>query len=139
MEPLTLAVSALVFVAGGVTAGATGKLGEGLVKAAQQWLERLRQRSPETAKRLEGVSDPNIIDVEILEEVKRVAAAQPDVQAAMNETIKAAAADGSSFPNLRKLAEKISSVNFGTITTQNNIGTQNNIETQYNIGTQNNF
>lgn len=120
MEPLTLAVSALVYVAGGVTSGATGKLGEGLVTAAQQWLERLRQRSPETAKRLEGVSDPNIIDVEILEEVKRVAAAQPDVQAAMNDTVMAAAANSSSFPNLTKLADKIATVNLGEISTQIN-------------------
>ena len=118
MEPLTLAVSALVFVAGGVTAGATGKLGEGLVTAAQQWLERLRQHSPETVKRLEGVSDPNVIDVEIIEEVKRVAAAQPDVQTAMNETVSVAARDSGTFPNLTKLAEKIGSVNFGTVEKQ---------------------
>ncbi|MGB3790992.1 MAG: hypothetical protein WA949_23505 [Phormidesmis sp.] len=118
MEPLTLAVSALVFVAGGVTTGATGKLGEGLVSAAQQWLERLRQHSPETVKRLEGVSDPNVIDVEILEEVKRVAVAQPDVQTAMNQTVMAAATDSGSFPNLTKLAEKIGSVNFGTVEKQ---------------------
>ncbi|MEM8503458.1 MAG: hypothetical protein AAF716_09925 [Cyanobacteria bacterium P01_D01_bin.1] len=132
MDPLTLAVSALVFVAGGVTAGATGKLGEGLVIAAQQWLERIGQHSPETRQRLAGVSDPNVIDVEILEEAKRVAADQPDVQAAMNETVAAAAVDSGSFPNLTKLAEKINSVNFGTITAQYNAETQTNIGTQIN-------
>ena len=120
MEPLTLAVSALVFVAGGVTAGATGKLGEDLVAAAQRWLERLGQHSPETVNRLAGVSDPNVIDVEILEEVNRVAAAQPDVQTAMNETVTAAAADSGSFPNLTKLADKIATVNFGAIGAQVN-------------------
>lgn len=119
MEPITLAIAALTAVAGGITAGATGKMGEGLVTAAQQWLTQLRQHSPNTVKRLAAVGDPNIIEVEILEEVKQVAASQPDVQAAMNETVMAAAADSGAFPNLMKLADKIANVNFGTITTQN--------------------
>ncbi len=114
-----MAIAALTAVAGGITAGATGKMGEGLVTAAQQWLTQLRQHSPNTVKRLAAVGDPNIIEVEILEEVKQVAASQPDVQAAMNETVMAAAADSGAFPNLMKLADKIANVNFGTITTQN--------------------
>ena len=120
MEPITLAIAALTAVAGGITAGATGKIGEGVVEAAQRWLSQLRQHSPETVKRLAAVSDPNVIDVEILEEVKQVAAAQPDVKAAMEETVVAAAADSGSFPNLTKLADKIATVNLGNITTQNN-------------------
>ena len=121
MDPLTLAVGALIAVASGITAGATGKLGEDLATAAQGWLAQLRQHSPETVKRLEGVSDPNVIDVEILEEVKQAAAAQPDVQAAMNETVATAAmANMAQFPNLTKLAEKIATVNLGQITTQIN-------------------
>ncbi|CAN5573672.1 hypothetical protein BH23CYA1_BH23CYA1_08820 [soil metagenome] len=123
MEPITLAIAALTIVAGGITAGATNKigegLGEGLVTAAQQWLAQLRQHSPETVKRLAAVSDPNVIDVEILEEVKQVAAAHPDVQAAMNKTAMAAVADSGQFPNLTKLADKIANVNFGTIKNQN--------------------
>ncbi|MGB3294124.1 MAG: hypothetical protein WBB01_14145 [Phormidesmis sp.] len=120
MEPITLAIAALTAVASGITAGATGKIGEGVVAAAGRWLEQLRQHSPETVKRLAAVSDPNVIDVEILEEVKQVTAQQPDVQAAMNETVRAAVADSGQFPNLTKLADKIANVNFGTITTQNN-------------------
>lgn len=120
MDPVTLAIAALTVVAGGITAGATGKIGEGVIAAAQKWLTQLRQHSPDTVKRLAAVSDPNVIDVEILEEVKQVAATQPSVKAAVEETVVAAAADGGSFPSLTKLAEKIGSVNFGTITTQNN-------------------
>ena len=120
MEPITLAIAALTAVAGGITAGATGKLGEGLMTSAQQWLAQLRQHSPETVKRLAAVGDPNVIDVEILEEVKQVAAAQPDVRAAMAETVMAAGAESNSFPSLTKLADKVANVNFGTITTQNN-------------------
>ncbi|MGB3787451.1 MAG: hypothetical protein WA949_05530 [Phormidesmis sp.] len=120
MDPLTLAVRALIAVASGVTAGATGKLGESLLTAAQRWLDKVRPYSPKTVKRLEGVSDPNVIDVEILEEVKRVTETQPEVKAAMEEAIAAAKANGGSFPNLQKLAEKVRSVNFGSITNQNN-------------------
>lgn len=122
MEPITLAlaIAALTEVTRGVTAGATGKIGEGLVTSAQLWVEKLQLHSPDTVKRLAAVSDPNVIDVDILEEVKQVAAQQPDVQAAMNETVAAAAASSGSFPNLTKLADKIANVNFGTITTQNN-------------------
>ncbi len=68
MEPITLAIAALKAVASGITAGATGKIGEGVVTSAQRWLAQLRQHSPETVKRLAAVSDPNVIDVEILEE-----------------------------------------------------------------------
>ena len=115
MDPLTLAVGALIAVASGITAGATGKLGEDLATAAQGWLAQLRQHSPETVKRLEGVSDPNVIDVEILEEVKR-AAQQPDVQAAMNETVAAAATvDMAQFPNLTKLADSVGNVFTGNV------------------------
>ncbi|MEM6450136.1 MAG: hypothetical protein AAF703_07475 [Cyanobacteria bacterium P01_D01_bin.105] len=115
MEPLTLAMGALIAVASGVTAGATGKLGEDLMTKAQGWWAQLQRHSPDTAKRLAGVSDPNVIDVEILEEVKR-AAQQPDVQAAMDETVAAAAtADASQFPNLTKLADSVGNVFTGNV------------------------
>lgn len=120
MDPVTLAIAALTAVAGGVTAGATGKMGEALYASAQRWLAQLQQHSPETVRRLAAADDPNVIDVEILEEVKQVAAAQPDVRAAMAETVMAASAEGNSFPSLTKLADKVANVNFGTITTQNN-------------------
>ena len=118
MEPLTLAMGALIAVASGVTAGATGKLGEDLMTKAQAWLEQLRVHSPETVRQLEGVSDPNVIEAEILEEVKQAARSQPEVKAAMEATVKAAAADSGTFPNLTQLAEKIGNVNFGTIESQ---------------------
>ena len=72
-----------------------------------------------------------MIDVEILEEeLRAVAAKDPEVQAAVADTAAAAVADTAQFPQLEKLAEKISSVNFGTITTQNIIENQTSIGTQ---------
>ena len=62
MEPITLAVAFAVLteVAKGITSGATGKIGEGVVAAAQRWLAQLGQHSPDTVKRLAAVSDPNM-------------------------------------------------------------------------------
>jgi len=61
MDPVTLAIAALSAVAGGITSGATAKIGEplgqGLINAAQKWLAQLRQHSPETVKRLATVND----------------------------------------------------------------------------------
>ena len=120
MDPITLAIAALTFVAGGVVSGAAGKvgepLGEAVVAKAKLLLGKL---PPETRARLAEVSDPNAIDVKILEEVKR-AAADSEVKAALDETMTAAAMERDRFPKLEKLAEKIGSVNFGTIGTQNN-------------------
>ncbi|MEM6450268.1 MAG: hypothetical protein AAF703_08145 [Cyanobacteria bacterium P01_D01_bin.105] len=118
MDPLTIAVGALVFTASGIAAGATGKLGEDLMTKAQAWLAQLRVHSPETVRQLEGVGDPNVIEAEILEEVKQVSGAQPEVKAAMEATVEAAAVDSATFPNLTQLAEKIGNVNFGTIESQ---------------------
>jgi len=116
MDPLTLAVGALIAVASGVTAGATSKIGGDLATAAQQWLAQIGQHSPETRKRLAGVSDPNVIDAEILEEVKQVSAAQLAVKQAMEETVTAAAtADMDQFPNLTKLADSVGSVFTGNV------------------------
>lgn len=118
MDPITLAIATLTAVASGITSGATTKIGEGVAVSARKWLGQLRQHSPETVKRLEAVRDPNVIDVEILEEVKQVAATYPDVKTAMEETFSAAATDNNTFPNLTRLADKIGSVNFGTIEKQ---------------------
>ena len=119
---MTLAMVALTLVATkatekvGETAGE--RLSDGVITAAKRWLVGLRQHAPATVKRLEAASDPSVIDVEILEEVKRVAVQQPDVQAAMEATAAAVAMDQGSFQNLSKLAEKIGVVNLDTVENQ---------------------
>ncbi len=122
MEPISaLAIAALTAVAGGITNGATGELGKGVIESAKRWLAQLRQHSPDTVMRLEAASDPSVIDAEIIEEVKRVTAQQPDAQAAMEATVAAVAADNASFQNLTKLADKIATFNYGTVENQTNI------------------
>ena len=83
----------------------------------------LRQKSPETAKQLEAASDRNheeVIDAEIIEEVKRVAAIDQTLQAAINETVAAVQAEQSSLQQLTKLADKIGVVNLATVQNQTN-------------------
>jgi len=122
MDPITLAIAALAMVATKATEKVGEKAGEklsdGVIVAAKRWLRGLRQHAPDTVKRLEAVSDPSVIDVEILEDVKQVSAQQPDVQATMEATAAAVVMDQSSFQNLTKLAEKIGVVNLGTVENQ---------------------
>ena len=115
MEPILL--EGLKLVAGGITAGATGKLGENVIEALGRVVERMQLHSPETVARL-AEAEPGVIEGEIVEEVKQVAAQHPDVQTAMNDAAVAVKADQVSFQNLTKLADKIGSVNFGTVEKQ---------------------
>lgn len=120
MDPITLATIALTLLATKATEKVGEKLGEGAIASAQQLMKLLQRRSPDTVKRLAAASDPNVIDVEIIEEVKRVAAADPEVQAAVNATAAAARADEIALQHLTKLAEKIGVVNLGTVQNQTN-------------------
>ena len=113
----TLLIEGLKLVASGITAGATSKLGENVIEALGRVVERMQLHSPETVERL-AAAESDVIEGEIVEEVKRVAAQHPDVQAAMGEAAVAVKADQASFQNLTKLADKIGSVNFGTVEKQ---------------------
>lgn len=110
MEPITFAAIALA-----VVSGAGGKIGEkfseGVIVSAQRLLELLKLRSPQTAKRLalagEVDSDPDVIDVEIIEEVKRAVENDPEMQAAVAEISSAMQQQLGDVTNQSQLAEKI--------------------------------
>jgi hypothetical protein len=120
MDPLTIALAAVALLGTEATKTVGGKLGEGTLAAAQRLLELLRQKDPATAKRLEAADDPEVIESEVIEEVRRVAAQAPEVQAAINATTTAAQANGLDFQNLTQLAEKIGVVNLGPVQNQTN-------------------
>ena len=63
MDPITLAIIPLTLLATKATETVGEKLGEGVVAAGQMFLAALWKQSPETVKRLEAASDPNVIDV----------------------------------------------------------------------------
>jgi hypothetical protein len=114
MDPLTLAMVALTVVATKATEKVGEELGVGVVASARRLLDALRRRSPDTVLRLEAAGDSNVIDAEIIEEVKRVSAAGPVVRVAMQETVAAVQADQVALGSLTKLAEKIGVVQLGT-------------------------
>jgi hypothetical protein len=123
MEPITWALL-LTLVATKATEKVGEQIGEGAIASAKQLLAVLRRRSPDTVRRLEAAGESgaaDVIDVEIIEEVMRVAAAEPEVQSAVAATEAAVAAEPASLQalqNLTKLAEKIGVVNLGNVQTQ---------------------
>lgn len=122
MEPITWAVL-LTLVATKSIEKVVDEIGDGVVASAKHLLSLLQQRSPETAQRLltAGASDsgdPMVIDAEIIEEVKRLANTDPEVQAAVDAAVAAVATDPQGFKNLTKLADKIGVMNLGTIQSQ---------------------
>ncbi len=119
MEPITLATIALTLIATKATEKVGEKIGEGAIVQGKKLLNMLRRKSPETVLRLEA-ADPNVIDAVIIEEVKRVAAAEPEVQAAIDATVNAVQADPLTFQHLTKLADKIGVVNLGKVENQTN-------------------
>ena len=107
MEPITLAAIALTLVATKMTEKVADRLGDGVIAAAKHLLNLLQQRSPETVRRLESADDPEVIDAEIVEEVRQVAAADPEVQTAVTATAQAMQQQFGGVVNQGQLAEKI--------------------------------
>ncbi len=107
MDPITLATIALTLIATKATEKVGEKLGEGAITSARQLLAVLQQKSPETAMRLAAASDSDVIDAEIIEEVKQAAAVSPEVQAAVDKTAQAMNQEFGTVKDSSKLADKI--------------------------------
>jgi hypothetical protein len=108
MDPITVATIALTLIATKATEKVGENLGEGVIAATKNLLGILRQKSPDTVRRLEaGADSPYVIDAEIIEEVQRVAEADPEVQEALNATAQAMQQQFGGVINQGKLAEKI--------------------------------
>jgi hypothetical protein len=108
MDPITVVTIALTLIATKATEKVGENLGEGVIAATKNLLEILRQKSPDTVKRLESGTDvSHVIDAEIIEEVQRVAEEDPEVQEALNATAQAMQQQFGGIINQGKLAEKI--------------------------------
>ena len=108
MDPITLATLALTLIATKATEKVGENLGEDVIIATKNLLGTLRQKSPETVRRLKSGADaPRIIDAGIIEEVRRAAEADPEVQEALNATAQAMQQQFGGVINQDKLAEKI--------------------------------
>ncbi|WP_458789407.1 hypothetical protein [Adonisia turfae] len=102
-----MATIALTLIATKATEKVGEKLGEGAITSARQLLAVLQQKSPETAMRLAAASDSDVIDAEIIEEVKQAAAVSPEVQAAVDKTAQAMNQEFGTVKDSSKLADKI--------------------------------
>lgn len=107
MDPITLATIALTLIATKATEKVGEKIGEGAIASGKRLLDVLRRKSPDTVKRLEAAKNPEVIDAEIIEEVKQVAASDPEVQAAVDATAQAMQQQLGTVVNQTQLAEKI--------------------------------
>ena len=107
MEPISLAAIAIT----AVVTKTVDVLGNGAIAGGKRLVELLRARQSEGIKQLAAAAnsaEPSVIEVEILEEELRTAAAQdPAVEAAVNETAAAMQQQFGSVVNKGKLAEKI--------------------------------
>ena len=120
MDPITLAVPVLVVIGGKVVEKWGEKIGEKTFEAGEKLLKSIAHRSPETAEKLQQLQPGNVIEAEIVEEIRRIADEEPTVKAEVEAVATAAKADRQTFENLTKLAEKIGVVNLEKVENQTN-------------------
>ena len=107
MDPITLAVPVLVVIGGKVVEKWGEKIGEKTFEVGEKLLKSIAHKSPETAEKLKQLQPGDVIEAEIIEEVKRVAASDETIAAEVEST---AAALKQEFGDI---------VNFGKIVNQN--------------------
>ena len=107
MDPITLAVPVLVVIGGKVVEKWGEKLGERTFAAGEKLMQSIAHKSPATAEKLKQLEPGEVIEAEIIEEVKRVAASDETIAAEVEAT---AAALKQEFGDV---------VNFGKIAVQN--------------------
>ena len=122
MDPLTIAVAAATVVLTKMLEKTGETMGDKALDAGGNLLNLLRRKSPDTVAKLEQAAEqktlPDVIDAEIIEEVKQLANQDAEVKASV-ETV-ADVADSAGVVNKAKLAEKIGVLNQGYIAKQEN-------------------
>ena len=120
MDPITLAVPVLVVIGGKVVEKWGEKIGERTFAAGEKLMQSIAHRSPATAEKLKQLQPGEVIEAEIVEEIRRIADEEPTVKAEVEAVATAATADRQTFENLTKLAEKIGVVNLEKVENQTN-------------------
>ncbi|HAG85264.1 MAG TPA: hypothetical protein DCL61_29995 [Cyanobacteria bacterium UBA12227] len=120
MDPITIATVVLTLIATKAVEKVGEKLGEKTLEEGVKLFNTLQEKAPDTAQALKQVKDSEVIDAEIIEEVRQVAAREPEVQAGVNATADAVHQKAGGVTNLSKLAEKIGVLNQGLILNQQN-------------------
>ena len=83
------------------------KMGEGGLSLGGRLMQKLRHKAPKAVAQLEASADPTVIDAEILEEIRQVADANPDVKTDIDSTVQAIQQQFGGVINQTQLAEKI--------------------------------
>ncbi|MBT9312626.1 hypothetical protein [Leptothoe kymatousa] len=120
MDPLTIAVAAATVVLTKMLEKTGETMGEKAMERGGKLLDALRRKSPDTVAKLEQAAsqkslpgDSDIIDAEIIEEVEKIAQADPEIKAGVEAV--ADAANSAGVVNAGKLADKIGILNQGRI------------------------
>jgi hypothetical protein len=104
MDPITLAVPVLVVIGGKVVEKWGEKIGEKTFAAGEKLFKSIAEKSPETAQKLKQLQPGDVIDAEIIEEVKQVAAADETIADQVEETAVALKREFGDVVNFGKIA-----------------------------------
>jgi hypothetical protein len=127
-DPLTAATIATLIVTK-VLEKQGEKVGEKVWAKGEQLLALLQRKALDTASAIEKAAQQpaltaqqpvNLGEATLIGEVEQLAAADPEIKAAVEAVAAEAKAQPETIQNLTKLAEKIGVVNLGSITNQTN-------------------
>lgn len=127
-DPLTAATIATLIITK-VFEKQGEKVGEKVWAKGEQLLGLLRHKAFGTASAIEKVAQQPALaaqqpedfgEAKLIGEVEQLAAADPEIKAAVEAVAAEATAQPGTIQNLTKLAEKIGVVNLGSITNQTN-------------------
>ena len=121
MDPISLAMPVLVVMGGKVVEKWGEKVGEKTFAAGEKLLRSVADKSPGTAQKLKQLQLGDVIDAEIIEEVKRVAAADETIAAQVEETAAAMKQDFGDVINFGKIAVQNVVQSGGTLNQNNTI------------------
>jgi hypothetical protein len=115
MDPISLAVPVLVVMGGKVVEKWGEKIGEKTFEAGEKLLKSIAHQSPETAEKLKQLQPGDVIDAEIVEEVRQIAAVDSTVKAEVEAVATALQqSGGAQYFNFGKAA------NVGVVLNQTN-------------------
>lgn len=125
-DPLTAATIATLIITK-VFEKQGEKVGEAVWQKGEALLALLRRKAGNTASAIEKLAQQpamtaqqpvNLGEATLISEVEQLAAADPEIKAAVEAVATEANAQPGTIQNLTKLAEKIGVVNLGSITNQ---------------------
>lgn len=104
MDPITLATIAATLITTKAIEKVGEKVGEGGLSLGGRVLRKLRQKAPNAVQRLEGQSEGDVIEAELIEEIRQVVDADPSIQADMADLAQWLQRSGATNINLGKAA-----------------------------------